>query len=69
MTEDIHKVDRPVFDHIRIRPNQENPGSPQKRRGQSNMNQPLNGLPEEQTTESATPEPNDSGKRLLDIQV
>ena len=69
MTEDIHKVDRPVFDRIRIQPNHENSGSPQKRRGQSNRNQPLNGLLEDRTSEGATREPNDSENRLLDIQV
>jgi len=69
MTEDINKVDRPVFDRIMIRPNQENPGNPQKRRGQPPKNQSSNGLPEEQVAECAASEPNDSGSRLLDIQV
>ena len=69
MTEDIHKVDRPVFDQIRIRPNQENPGNPQKRRGQPPKNPSPDGLVEEQAAECMASEPNDSGSRLLDIQV
>ncbi|HVN81027.1 MAG TPA: hypothetical protein VMW38_18700 [Terriglobia bacterium] len=69
MTEDIHKVDRPVFDQIRIQPNQENQGNPQKRRGKPPKNQSFNGLPEGQATERASLEPDDSASRLLDIQV
>jgi hypothetical protein len=69
MTEDIHKVDRPVFDPIRIRSNQENSDGLQKRRGQTNKNRPLTGLAEEQPSGSDAPELVEGGNRLLDIQV
>jgi hypothetical protein len=69
MTEDIHKVDRPVFDPIRIRSNQENSGSLQKRHGQTNKKSSLTGLSEEQPCASSASELDEGSNRLLDVQV
>ncbi len=69
MTEDIHKVDRPAFDPIRVRSNQENPGGFQKRRGQPSKPNRSTGSVEDQASEDQFLEGVELSNRLLDIQV
>ena len=69
MTEDIHKIDRPAFDPIRVRSNQENSGGFQRRRGQAGKPNRFGGSPEDHVPGDQSPDNDDLGNRILDIQV
>jgi len=69
MTEDIHKIDRPAFDPIRVRPNQENSGNLQKRRDQGGKPRADSAPPDLQSLEADHPGMDEGNSRLLDIQV